>query len=69
VTNVLATPLQTVLRELLNPRQWRPSEDRSFFLEAEQINTLCNQAELVFQQEPSVLRLRGEPGKVLIPQA
>ena len=51
--------VQAVLRELLIPRQWKPSEDRSFFLDAEQINTLCDQAERVFLEEPTVLRLRG----------
>ena len=50
-----------MLRELLLPRQWKPSEDRSFFLDAEQINTLCGQAEDVFVEEPTVLRLRGDP--------
>lgn len=49
-----------MLRELLLPRQWKPSEDRSFLLDAEQINTLCDQAERVFLEEPTVLRLRGE---------
>ena len=42
------------------PRQWKPSEDRSFFLDAEQVSTLCDQAERVFLGEPTVLRLRGE---------
>ena len=50
-----------VLRELLNPRQWKPPEDRSFFLDAEQIAALCDDAERAFQAEPSVLRLRGAP--------
>ena len=50
---------QTVLLELLNPRQWKPPEDRSFILDGDQINTLCDQAERVFQREASVLRLRG----------
>mmetsp|Transcript_5958 Transcript_5958/g.17050 ORF Transcript_5958/g.17050 Transcript_5958/m.17050 type:complete len:903 (+) Transcript_5958:293-3001(+) len=47
-----------VLRELLNPRQWRPSEDRKFALDAEQINELCDAAERIFKDEPSVLRLK-----------
>lgn len=51
---------QAVLRELLLPRQWKPSEDRSFFLDAEQVNSLCDQAERIFMEEPTVLRLRGE---------
>ena len=49
-----------VLRELLNPRQWRAPEDRKFHLDAEQINELCDAAERIFKDEPSVLRLRGE---------
>jgi hypothetical protein len=51
-----------VLREFLNPRHWRPSEDRKFFLEAEQINELCDAAENVIREEPSVLRLSGARG-------
>ena len=51
--------LQIVLREFLNPRGWKPSEDSKFFLDAEQINQLCDVAEQIFQAEPSVLRLRG----------
>jgi len=50
---------QLVLRELLNPRQWKPPEDRAFALDAEQINALCDDAERIFRDEPSVLRLRG----------
>ena len=57
---MLCAAAQAVLRELLVPRQWKPSEDRSFFLDAEQVNTLCDQAERVFLDEPTVLRLRGE---------
>ena len=52
-------PAQVVLRELLIPRQWKAPEDRSFFLDAEQIASLCDDVERVFQQEPSVLHLRG----------
>ncbi|KAK9811526.1 hypothetical protein WJX72_005322 [[Myrmecia] bisecta] len=47
-----------VLRELLVPRHWKPSEDRKFFLDAEQINDLCEAVERIFREEPSVLRLR-----------
>lgn len=58
------TPLykntQLVLRELLHPRTWKPSEDRSFLLSAEQINQLCKTAESIFREEPSVLQLQGE---------
>ena len=45
-----------VLRELLNPRQWKPPEDRKFTLDAEQINELCETAERILREEPSVLR-------------
>lgn len=51
--------MQIVLREFLNPRGWKPSEDPKFFLDAEQINQLCDVAEQIFQAEPSVLRLKG----------
>lgn len=50
---------QLVLRELLHPRTWKPSEDRSFLLSAEQINQLCDTAESIFREEPSVLQLQG----------
>jgi hypothetical protein len=53
--------LQIVLREFLNPRGWKPSEDSKFFLDAEQINQLCDVAEQILQAEPSVLRLKGIP--------
>ena len=49
-----------MLREFLNPRQWKPPEDRTFALDAEQISALCDEAERIFRDEPSVLRLRGE---------
>lgn len=46
-----------VLRELLHPRTWRPPEDRSFVLSAEQIVQLCNDAEKLISEEPTVLQL------------
>ena len=51
---------QTIIKELLHPRTWKPPEDRSFFLDAEQINELCDVAERIFRDEPSVLQLQGE---------
>ena len=48
-----------MLRELLDPRHWKPPEDRRFSLDASQIAELCDQAELIFQEESSVLKLRG----------
>ena len=59
--HALCDCLQIVLREFLNPRGWKPSEDMKFFLDAEQINQLCDVAEQILQAEPSVLRLRGRP--------
>lgn len=50
---------QTIIRELLHPRTWKPPEDRSFLLDAEQINELCDVAERIFRDEPSVLQLQG----------
>ena len=52
--------LQAVLRELLNPRQWKPQDDRRFFLDGEQVAALADAAEALFRAEPSVLRLHGE---------
>ena len=51
-----------VLRELLNPRHWKAPEERKFMLGPEQINELCDTAERIFREEPSVLRLRGAHG-------
>ena len=50
---------QTIIKELLHPRTWKPPENRSFFLDAEQINELCDVAERIFRDEPSVLQLQG----------
>ncbi len=51
--------MQLVLRELLAPRQWKAPEDRRFFLDHEQISELCEAAEAIFKDEPSVLHLKG----------
>lgn len=61
---ICAPPLSSfisklVLRELLHPRTWKPSEDRSFILNAEQINELCDEAERIFRDEATVLQLQG----------
>ena len=56
-----------VLRELLVPRQWKPPEDRKFVLDAEQINELCETAERILREEPSVLRLTGAAPAVEVP--
>jgi protein phosphatase len=49
-----------VISELLRPRQWRPSPDgdRRFMLGADEIVDLCEAAERLFAEEPSVLELR-----------
>lgn len=52
--------IQRSFLRLLNPRGWRPSEDRDFGYSYEQIAALCDKAEDVFRQEPTVLRLDGE---------
>lgn len=51
--------MQAVLRELLDPRHWKPPEDRKFALDANQIAELCDQVESIFREEPTVLKLRG----------
>ena len=50
-----------MLRELLNPRHWKAPEQRKFLLDPEQINELCDTAERILREEPSVLRLTGAP--------
>ncbi|KAK2079181.1 hypothetical protein QBZ16_002872 [Prototheca wickerhamii] len=47
-----------VLQKLLLPRRWRPPEGREFLLDADRICELCDAAEAVFREEPSLLRLR-----------
>ncbi len=49
-----------VLAQLLDPRQWRPPEDRKFVLNIEQIAELCEDAERIFKDEPTVLHLHGK---------
>lgn len=57
--NEALVPLHQVgLRELLIPWQWKLLEEHSLFLDAEQIASLCDEVERIFQ-ELSVLRLRG----------
>lgn len=48
-----------MLREFLNPRHWAPSGNREFAFNYDQICQLCDQAENIFQTEPSVLKLQG----------
>lgn len=50
-----------MLRELLNPRHWKAPEERKFMLDPERINELCDTAERILREEPSVLRLSGAP--------
>ncbi|CAD7705298.1 unnamed protein product [Ostreobium quekettii] len=56
------SPLQHVHKRvidmLLNPRQWSPPMDRRFFLSAEEISELCEEAENIFKKEPTVLSLQ-----------
>jgi len=56
-----------VLREFLDPRNWRPPEDRKFALDASQISELCDEAESIFKDEPSVLKLQGPLQHPLFP--
>jgi diadenosine tetraphosphatase ApaH/serine/threonine PP2A family protein phosphatase len=47
-----------VLSYLLKPRGWKPPTKRQFFLDCNEIAELCNSAERLFAQEPSVLQIR-----------
>lgn len=47
-----------VLSYLLKPRGWKPPTKRQFFLDCNEIADLCNSAERLFAQEPSVLQIR-----------
>ncbi|GMH40175.1 hypothetical protein BSKO_08079 [Bryopsis sp. KO-2023] len=46
-----------VIDALLKPRQWTPPQDRRFFLSAEEISELCEDAEKIFKDETTVLEL------------
>lgn len=48
-----------VINELLKPKFWKPSDDRRFLLNADEICGLCDAAQRIFEQESSVLELRG----------
>jgi diadenosine tetraphosphatase ApaH/serine/threonine PP2A family protein phosphatase len=52
-----------VINKLLLPRSWEPPADRSFILNADEIDELCLAAEEKFKQEPTVLKLRA-PTKI-----
>ncbi|KAG1658635.1 hypothetical protein FOA52_007569 [Chlamydomonas sp. UWO 241] len=46
------------INELLRPRMWKAPEERAFFLTAQDIGELCDNAEAIFREEPTVLDLR-----------
>lgn len=50
--------IQRNFLRLLQPRAWRPSEDREFKYSYDEIAALCDKAEDVFQREPTVLKLK-----------
>ncbi|XP_024378190.1 serine/threonine-protein phosphatase BSL3 [Physcomitrium patens] len=47
-----------VLSYLLKSRGWKPPVKRQFFMDCNEIAELCNTAERLFAQEPSVLQIR-----------
>eukprot|EP00897_Mesotaenium_endlicherianum_P006299 jgi/Mesen1/5698/ME000288S04916 len=47
-----------VISYLLKPRGWKPPVKRQFFLDAHEIQELCEMAERHFQQESSVLQIK-----------
>ena len=50
--------IQRSFLRLLQPRAWRPPEDREFPYSYDEIAALCDKAEDVFQREPTVLKLK-----------
>ena len=48
---------KTVLSALLNPTSWEAPPNRAFFMNAAQIDELCDAAEAVFKSENTVLRI------------
>ena len=53
-----------VINELLRPRTWKAPEERQFFLNAQDICELCDNAERIFREEKTVLELHGGCGWV-----
>ncbi|KAE9593101.1 putative protein-serine/threonine phosphatase [Lupinus albus] len=47
-----------IITHLLKPRGWKPPVRRQFFLDCNEIADLCDTAERIFSNEPSVIRLR-----------
>ncbi|XP_038901003.1 serine/threonine-protein phosphatase BSL3 [Benincasa hispida] len=47
-----------VIAHLLKPRGWKPPVRRQFFLDCNEIADLCDSAEKIFSNEPSVLQLK-----------
>lgn len=55
---VLAFMIIQVIGHLLRPRGWRPPVQRQFLLDCNEIAELCDTAEGLFANEPTVLQLR-----------
>ncbi|WZZ11455.1 hypothetical protein YC2023_097376 [Brassica napus] len=47
-----------VIAHLLKPRGWKPPVRRQFFLDCNEIADLCDSAERIFSNEPTVLQLK-----------
>ncbi|XP_010263036.1 PREDICTED: serine/threonine-protein phosphatase BSL3 [Nelumbo nucifera] len=47
-----------VIEHLLKPRGWKPPVRRQFFLDCNEIADLCDSAERIFANEPSVLQIK-----------
>ncbi|XP_073395969.1 serine/threonine-protein phosphatase BSL3 [Physcomitrium patens] len=54
----IASVQKKVLAYLLKPRGWKPPVKRQFFMDCNEIAELCETAERLFSQEPSVLQIR-----------
>ncbi|XP_031400292.1 serine/threonine-protein phosphatase BSL3-like isoform X3 [Punica granatum] len=49
---------KTIIAHLLKPRGWKPPVRRQFFLDCNDIADLCDSAERIFSNEPTVLQLK-----------
>lgn len=50
--------MMQIISTLLRPRNWKPPNNRKFFLDSYEIGELCYAAEQIFSHEPTVLQLK-----------
>ncbi|KAK6929035.1 Calcineurin-like phosphoesterase domain, ApaH type [Dillenia turbinata] len=54
----ISTVPKKVIAHLLKPRGWKPPVRRQFFLDCNEIADICDSAERIFSNEPSVLQIK-----------